>query len=239
MTHTRHCWLHAHTRAHGHVHEWLALWLQVSEIAVETINNKQEAVDWLTYTFFYRRLPQNPNYYNMMGRSHRHIRDHLSELVEDVCAELHDARAILVDETGFNIQPENLGIITAYHHISFKTAHTAHEALSAKVKTKGMITVLSHATEFEGLPIRPGEESAVLRMLKHAKYEVPSLAVDARTKANAVLQAHISRVPLRGDLLVDQREVRAALLHHYCAAELPFVAGLVEGSGREWKRCFS
>ena len=50
-----------------------------------TITNKQEAVDWLTYTFFYRRLPQNPNYYNMMGRSHRHIRDHLSELVEDVC----------------------------------------------------------------------------------------------------------------------------------------------------------
>jgi pre-mRNA-splicing helicase BRR2 len=52
---------------------------------VGTITNKQEAVDWLTYTFFYRRLPQNPNYYNMMGRSHRHIRDHLSELVEDVC----------------------------------------------------------------------------------------------------------------------------------------------------------
>lgn len=50
-----------------------------------TIKNKQEAVDWLTYTFFYRRLPQNPNYYNMMGRSHSHIRDHLSELVEDTC----------------------------------------------------------------------------------------------------------------------------------------------------------
>ena len=59
--------------------------VQVAEVVVGTITNKQEAVDWLTYTFFYRRLPQNPNYYNMMGRSHRHIRDHLSELVEDVC----------------------------------------------------------------------------------------------------------------------------------------------------------
>jgi pre-mRNA-splicing helicase BRR2 len=65
-------------------------WLvQVAEVVVGTIKNKQEAVDWLTYTFFYRRLPQNPNYYNMMGRSHRHIRDHLSEIVEDTCTVLH------------------------------------------------------------------------------------------------------------------------------------------------------
>lgn len=59
--------------------------LQVAEVVAGTITSKQEAVDWLTYTLFYRRLPQNPNYYNMMGRSQRHIRDHLSELVEDVC----------------------------------------------------------------------------------------------------------------------------------------------------------
>ena len=63
--------------------------VQVAEAVVGTITNKQEAVDWLTYTFFYRRLPQNPNYYNMMGRSHRHIRDHLSELIEDVCSVRH------------------------------------------------------------------------------------------------------------------------------------------------------
>ena len=86
--------------------------MQVAEIFTGTVSTKQEAVDWLTYTFFYRRLPQNPNYYNMMGRSHRHIRDHLSELVEDVCQELHDAQAILVDETGFHLSIENLGIIT-------------------------------------------------------------------------------------------------------------------------------
>jgi pre-mRNA-splicing helicase BRR2 len=181
--------------------------VQVAEIFAGTISEKQEAVDWLTYTFFYRRLPQNPNYYNMMGRSHRHIRDHLSELVEDVCQELHDAQAILVDETGLHLSIENLGIITAYHNISFKTAHRCNEALSAKVKTKSLLTVLCHATEFESLPIRPGEEHIIMRLLKHAKYEVPSLAVDVQTKANALLQAHIGRTPLRGDLLCDQRHV--------------------------------
>jgi len=43
-----------------------------AEIVMQTIENKQDMVDYITWTFYYKRLSQNLNYYNMQGVLHRH-----------------------------------------------------------------------------------------------------------------------------------------------------------------------
>jgi pre-mRNA-splicing helicase BRR2 len=76
-----------------------------TEIVTKTIENKQDAVDYLTWTFMYRyvysliiiivpnsflrRLTQN---YNLQGVTHRHLSDHLSELVEQTLGDLEQSR---------------------------------------------------------------------------------------------------------------------------------------------------
>ena len=81
-----------------------------AEIVTKTIENRQDAVDYLTWTLLYRRMTQNPNYYNLQGVSHRHLSDHLSELVENTLNDLEQSKVI--NKQLFNI-------ITKYIYISF------------------------------------------------------------------------------------------------------------------------
>lgn len=88
--------LHEALPVESHLHHYLHDTL-CAEVVTKTVEHKQDAVDYLTWTFMYRRLTQNPNYYNLTGASHRHLSDYLSELVESTLADLDHARTIQID----------------------------------------------------------------------------------------------------------------------------------------------
>ncbi|KAL9705301.1 hypothetical protein quinque_008819 [Culex quinquefasciatus] len=90
-----------------------------AEIVTKTIENKQDAVDYLTWTFLYRRLTQNPNYYNLQGVTHLHLSDHLSELVKSTLSDLEQSICISVEDE-MDTLPLNLGMIAALQEIIFE-----------------------------------------------------------------------------------------------------------------------
>ena len=79
-----------------------------AEIVTKNIENKQDAVDYITWTFLYRRLTLNPNFYGLQGTSHHHLCDFLSELVESSLAHLKQCNCLTI-ENETNINPTNLG----------------------------------------------------------------------------------------------------------------------------------
>ena len=128
-----------------------------AEIVTKTIENKQDAVDWCTWQWFYRRLAANPYYYNMQGNTHDHLSNHLSDLVETTLNDLSNAKAIEVIDD-MDTASLNLGMIAAYYNIHHETVAIFNESLTEKTKLRGLLEIVSASTEFEAVPIRHHED---------------------------------------------------------------------------------
>ncbi|XP_019874429.2 putative U5 small nuclear ribonucleoprotein 200 kDa helicase [Aethina tumida] len=183
-----------------------------AEIVTKTIENKQDAVDYLTWTFLYRRLTQNPNYYNLQGVSHRHLSDHLSELVENTLSDLEQSKCISIEEE-IDCVPLNLGMIAAYYYINYTTIELFSLSLNNKTKIRGLLEIISSAAEYENIPVRHREDN-ILRQLAQKlpnKLTSPSGGQpkfnDPQVKTNLLLQAHLCRLQLGAELQGDTENV--------------------------------
>ncbi|SPJ08848.1 pre-mRNA-splicing helicase BRR2, putative [Plasmodium sp. DRC-Itaito] len=110
-----------------------------NEIVMSTIENYQDAIDWLTWSFFYRRIKKNPNYYGLNGISNEHISDYLSEIIENNMEILSFANCINIEET-MDIKPCNLGIISSFYNLDYHIIHFFNQyILSLKTLKKSRI----------------------------------------------------------------------------------------------------
>ncbi|KAF9237747.1 putative RNA helicase [Melanogaster broomeanus] len=185
----------------------------LAEIAVKTIENKQDAMDILTWTYFYRRMTQNPNYYNLHNVSHQALSDHLSELVENTLQDLVNSKCIAIEDE-MDVSALNLGMIAAYYNISYVTVEVYTLSLKERTKLKGLLEVISSSAEFETIPIRRHEDILLRRIydrvpvkLERADFEAPHF------KTFLLLQAHFSRIQLPPDLAADQALVLEKVLN--------------------------
>merc|ERR1712168_883144 len=174
-----------------------------AEIVTKTIENKQGAVDYMTWTYLYKRMTMNPNYYSLQGVSYRHLSDHLSELVETTLNELEHSKCISIEDD-MDTAPLNLGMIAAYYYINYTTIELFSMSLGNKTKIRGLIEIIAAAAEFEDLEIRHGEDALLRNLATRLPNKLQSSKFnDPHVKANLLLQAHLSRMQLSAELQQD------------------------------------
>ena len=186
----------------------------VSEISTKIIGSTQDAVDWATYTYFYRRLLANPSYYGLTDTSHEGLSTHLSELVENTLKDLSEAKIIELDEEDDTITPLNAAMIAAYYNISFITMQTFLLSLTGRTKLKGILEIVTSATEFESIQIRRHEDHVLRRIYDRIPVKMAQPAYESpHFKAFVLLQAHFSRMQLPIDLAKDQQVILSKVLN--------------------------
>ncbi|KAF2097208.1 Sec63-domain-containing protein [Rhizodiscina lignyota] len=189
-----------------------------AEISAETINTKQDALDYLTWTFFFRRLHKNPSYYGLEISAEEHntieaqrlANDYMVSLVEKSLTELADSGCAAIHSNG-DIDSTPLGKIMSYYYLSHKTIRHLIKHAKRDATFEDALSWMSCATEYDELPVRHNEDliNAELSANLPLKAEGFGLPMwDPHVKAFLLLQAHFSRIDLPiSDYVGDQTSV--------------------------------
>ncbi|OIW35365.1 Sec63-domain-containing protein [Coniochaeta ligniaria NRRL 30616] len=185
----------------------------VTEISTKMIESGDDAINWTTFTYFYRRLLANPSYYSLTDPTHDGLSRYLSDLVESTLKDLTEAKIIDFDEEDGSVAPQNAAMIAAYYNISYITMQTFLLSLSARTKLKGILEIVTSATEFESIQIRRHEEGILRRIYDRVPVKMSEPVYDSpHFKAFVLLQAHFSRMQLPVDLGKDQEVIITKIL---------------------------
>lgn len=191
-----------------------------AEVSAETIATKQDALDYLTWTFFFRRLHKNPSYYGLQISAEENntiaaqqaANDYMIEMVDKSLAELEESKCIAIHTNG-DVDPTPLGKIMSYYYLAHKTIRSLTQHAKPTATFEDVLSWMSRATEYDELPVRHNEDliNAELSTNLPLKAETafPDLPMwDPHVKAQLLLQAHFSRIDLPiSDYVGDQNSV--------------------------------
>ncbi|KAF4121373.1 pre-mRNA-splicing helicase BRR2 [Geosmithia morbida] len=185
----------------------------VTEISTKMIESGEDAMNWTTFTYFYRRLLANPSYYSLTGTTHEALSSYMTDLVETTLGELSESKIIEYDDEDGSVSPQNAAMIAAYYNISYITMQTFLLSLSVRTKLKGILEIVTSATEFETIQIRRHEEGLLRRIYDRVPVKMSQPSFDSpHFKAFVLLQAHFSRMQLPIDLSKDQEVLLSRVL---------------------------
>jgi len=193
-----------HEQLHDHVN---------AEVVSGTIRSKQDAVDFLSWTYMYRRLLQNPAYYHCEDPTEDGFNRHLSVLVEATFADLEAAGCVAIGEDGWGVEPLALGRVASYYYLKYTTVALFHAELhdvdEPPVALPDLLRVLCDASEFDELPVRHNEEHTNAALAATLPWSVDQRALDSpHVKAQLLLQAHFASASLPvADYVTDLKSV--------------------------------
>ncbi|NXU19460.1 ASCC3 protein, partial [Pardalotus punctatus] len=168
-----------------------------AEIAAGTITSKQDAMDYITWTYFFRRLIMNPTYYNLDDVSHDTMNKYLSSLVEKSLFDLEGSHCIEVGEDNRSIEPLTYGRIASYYYLKHPTIGMFKDELKPESTIEELLFILTNADEYTDLPVRHNEDQMNSELAKHLPVEVNPHSFDSsHTKTHLLLQAHFSHAML-------------------------------------------
>ncbi|CAA6657392.1 unnamed protein product [Spirodela intermedia] len=158
-----------------------------AEIVSGTISHKEDAIHYLTWTYFFRRLVVNPAYYGLEDTEADTVNLYLSRLVQSTFEDLEDGGCIKVTE--YSVEPLMLGSIASHYYLSYMTVSMFGSNIGPNTSLEVFLNVLAGASEYDELPVRHNEENYNSALSEKVMYKVNLDQLDdPHVKANLLFQ---------------------------------------------------
>ncbi len=163
-----------------------------AEIVSGSITSKHDAVDYLTWTYLFRRILVNPTYYGLENSDLSTVNKYLSQLVDETLHDLAESQCIELDDADkSSIYPLTMGQIISYYYLHHKaredappffvrltllllqTARLFFTSLDEHTSLSRLLQVLCMATEYAELPVRHNEDGLNEEMASDAGIRWP------------------------------------------------------------------
>jgi activating signal cointegrator complex subunit 3 len=153
-----------HLQLHEHIN---------AEVAANALHDTRGGIEYLTWTYYFRRLVMNPAYYGLEDPSSAGIERHLSELINGIFLDLAAAGCLEISDddgggsSNKTVRGTSLGFIASYYYLHCSTVGLFQrrlEAMEAKVGAGPsqlaveLLQLIADAAEFAELPVRHNEE---------------------------------------------------------------------------------
>ena len=168
-----------------------------AEISSGMLTDKKQCVDYIKWTYFFKRLVKNPTYYGLSdAKDPKKLNEFINKLIEQVLKELHDSGCIkFLDNEG--LESTYLGNYTSFYYMSYKTAKFFNDTLKANLTIEELINVLTLSEELSHVPVRHTEDEINKQMAQELPIKNPKFNYGkAATKGNLLIQAHFCRMEM-------------------------------------------
>jgi len=162
----------------------------VAEIALGTVRDVDDVMDWLETTFYYVRAESRPREYDYATLGDR-LRDTLDDLTERGFIE--------TDELG--LEATALGNLASKFYLRLDTAARFHDLATGEITESGALKAVARAAEFDSVSARSDERDAIQSVV--GRQDMPPGA----RKVLAILEAS-TRGSVPADLESDAWVIR-------------------------------
>jgi antiviral helicase SLH1 len=169
-----------------------------AEVSSGSVKTKQDALDFLTWTFLFRRIHKNPTYYGIEDHSEEGVNKWIVDLVDKTMDDLAESGCLNI-MSGGNVSATPFLQISSYYYLSHKTIRMFLQRMKPDSGLMEILSCLCRSTEYDELPIRHNEDLINAELSEQVRYKAEDgigdiRIIDPHVKAFLLVQTFIERL---------------------------------------------